>query len=442
MSLMMRKSNLSQWNRTGIHSWGVFFLLWLAVLMSAPVLAQTTDKPFMAEMSAKFLDYNGPVFGDYTLYKQFDPGISIAAHAFLNRAMNLSLTSSFVPETSYPMTEQSFISTSLIDVNALLTFKSNGTFLREDALIAPYLGVGGGLNTASNNIRFYVPAALGVRMQMTKNFSLQFQAMYKQPIKTGDIQPVSYSAGFVFSLPTEERIPQIEDEEDDDFPPPIAELPDRDKDGVLDRDDLCPEEKGKAMYLGCPEENAPTNAVVDNGGARPPRPSSPLPKPQPTYSPPKPSTPPSTSVETYGPVGDLKEIQPVSQGDLAILEDAMKNVYFKPSSDELTYPSYAKLDAVARLLRKYPDYNLEVFGHTDDRGNTEDNIVLSIKRAFKVKYYLVYQQGISIARISSDGLSSGRPAYSNSTEEGRAKNRRVEFNLVPRDGSTAVRGDK
>ena len=109
---------------------------------------------------------------------------------------------------------------------------------------------------------------------------------------------------------------------------------------------------------------------------------------------------------------------------------AMDNIYFEQGSDKLTTDSYAILDKVSAILQKYPNYNLQVMGHTDNTGSGNENLVLSIKRAYRVKYYLVYTKGIKLARISSDGYSSVAPIAENSTDDGRARNRRVEFRLV------------
>lgn len=55
--------------------------------------------------------------------------------------------------------------------------------------------------------------------------------------------------------------------------------------------------------------------------------------------------------------------------------------------------------------------------------------MLSVKRAFKVKYYLVYQKGIRMARISSDGYGDASPISTNDSAEGRKQNRRVELRM-------------
>jgi hypothetical protein len=135
----------------------------ILLLVGNTANAQTSALPWKAGVSATFLDYQGVLSGDYLRFKTFDPGIQFSAHSYLNRFMNVSIQSTFVPEAMYPTSEDHFIGTSLVDVNGLIQFKSNGTFLDEDAIIAPYLSLGIGINAANNIVRPYIPAALGFR---------------------------------------------------------------------------------------------------------------------------------------------------------------------------------------------------------------------------------------------------------------------------------------
>lgn len=408
-----------------------FFTFLAALCLAIPFSnAQTSDSRWMAGLSGIFLDYQGPLTGDYTQVRTFDPGITMGAHVYLSPLLNLSLNSSFVPEATYPVSADDFLSTSLIDVNTLIRVKANNDkLLREDALFAPYIGTGFGLNTASNNIRMYVPAVLGVQLQISKNFSLQFETTYKQSIAKNQHQPLTHTAGFVFAL-SENKKKVKEPKEKKEPNTEMDLLADSDGDGVADRDDICPDVKGKAMYLGCPEEES-TDPIAKNETP----PTQPSPRPQPH----KPSTPEPSSAQKEPAVTELnisssianEPLRPVSQADIAYLDEAMSSVYFEKGSDELAYSSLGVLDTVAMILNRNSQYNLEVLGHTDNTGSQNNNLVLSIKRAFKVKYYLVYEKGIRMSRINSDGYSSAAPISDNDTAQGRAKNRRVEFKLTP-----------
>jgi outer membrane protein OmpA-like peptidoglycan-associated protein len=413
------------------------FSSFLAVLVLSLSFAQaqTSDNRWMAGLSAIFMDYQGPLTGDYLQARSFDPGITMGAHAYLTPLLNLSVNSSFVPEASYPITQDNILRTSLIDANVLARVKlNNGKLLREDALLAPYIGSGFGLNSASNNVRLYIPAVLGLQIQVSKNFSLQLETTYKQPLKKGATQPLTHSAGFVFALPGNSPPPKrpVETKMED-----TEMLVDSDKDGVPDRNDVCPDVKGKAMYLGCPDAPAtePEEAIAEN--ETDPAVEQHIQEIQLNPNPAPQQTPAGqTQIQDGNPdritiTQPEAPLRPISEADQAYLEKAMRNVYFEKGSDILTNESLTVLDTVAQILNRNDQYDLDVLGHTDNTGNATTNVVLSVKRAFKVKYYLVYDKGVRMSRINSDGYSSAAPLYDNSTAEGRAKNRRVEFKLHP-----------
>jgi OOP family OmpA-OmpF porin len=102
------------------------------------------------------------------------------------------------------------------------------------------------------------------------------------------------------------------------------------------------------------------------------------------------------------------------------------NVRFKVDSDELTEPSMKILDNVVTVLNKRKDLKLEIQGHTDSDGAAVYNQDLSERRALSVKNYLV-NNGINRDRLTTIGYGETNPVASNTTKEGKAKNRRIEF---------------
>ncbi len=85
------------------------------------------------------------------------------------------------------------------------------------------------------------------------------------------------------------------------------------------------------------------------------------------------------------------------------------------------------LHLVAQMLKEHPDKNILVVGFTDNIGSDEYNLRLSLQRAQSVADYLIYVEGIKNGRIKIEGKGKANPVADNSTEEGRAKNRRVEI---------------
>jgi len=87
------------------------------------------------------------------------------------------------------------------------------------------------------------------------------------------------------------------------------------------------------------------------------------------------------------------------------------------------------LKDLVTILNKYPDTDLTIDGHTDNKGAVDYNQKLSERRAGNVAGYLT-SNGVAIERISTRGFGLTQPKYDNATAEGRTQNRRVEFGIV------------
>lgn len=108
-----------------------------------------------------------------------------------------------------------------------------------------------------------------------------------------------------------------------------------------------------------------------------------------------------------------------------------RNVLFDFDKDELTADAQKELNDVARVLKKQKSLVIQVNGHTDIVGRMEYNVDLSRKRAEAVIAFL-QEKGISSDRLSIRYFGSEKPAADNETPEGRALNRRVEFEIRER----------
>ncbi|HEY5796339.1 MAG TPA: OmpA family protein [Bosea sp. (in: a-proteobacteria)] len=105
------------------------------------------------------------------------------------------------------------------------------------------------------------------------------------------------------------------------------------------------------------------------------------------------------------------------------------NVYgilFEIDKADIKPESQSQLAAIADLLTRNPGLRLDVIGHTDNRGAT-DNLKLSDMRAFAVVAELSLRYRIDRARLNPFGQGLGQPIVSNTDEAGRALNRRVEL---------------
>ncbi|MBV1690064.1 OmpA family protein [Novosphingobium sp. G106] len=127
--------------------------------------------------------------------------------------------------------------------------------------------------------------------------------------------------------------------------------------------------------------------------------------------------------------GSGVDITPTDNGQ-AILVNLPEGVTFDVASAALQPSFRATLDQIAQSMNQYPNSLIDVYGHTDSTGSDQYNQTLSENRARTVANYLT-MQGVSAARIRSQGFGETLPVADNTTEEGRRRNRRVEIKIVP-----------
>lgn len=106
----------------------------------------------------------------------------------------------------------------------------------------------------------------------------------------------------------------------------------------------------------------------------------------------------------------------------------LKNIFFDRGRYNLKPESIPELDKLVKLMKDNPNLMIEISGHTNNLGPAEANRILSEKRAFEVRNYLISQR-IEPNRIKAIGYGPSRPIGDNNTEEGRNLNQRVEFTI-------------
>ncbi|MFN0213252.1 MAG: OmpA family protein [Saprospiraceae bacterium] len=194
----------------------------------------------------------------------------------------------------------------------------------------------------------------------------------------------------------------ITDKEDkcpgDKGPAATMGCPDRDSDGVADKDDACPDKKGDSAHKGCPDTDG--DGIYDDTDRCPEKPG----------------------------IAALRGCPEIKKEDKAKLERAIKLVQFETGKATLLTKSYAVLDEVVTVMNTYPEYSLNINGHTDNAGDDQKNQTLSEARAKSCYDYLA-SKGIAASRIASAGYGETKPVADNKTADGRAQNRRVEFEL-------------
>jgi outer membrane protein OmpA-like peptidoglycan-associated protein len=185
---------------------------------------------------------------------------------------------------------------------------------------------------------------------------------------------------------------------------------DRDKDGIPDNVDQCPDKPedkdGVQDEDGCPEDDADGDGIADAQDKCPTQAGRRWPN-----NPAKNGCPGLTQLDDQGNITLLKPI-----------EFEFGKAVIKPVS-------YPILDEVVELMKGRPSARVGVYGHTDNVGSDATNTRLSRERATACKNYLV-GKGIAAGRLDSKGFGPSQPVADNGTDEGRARNRRVDFKIL------------
>jgi outer membrane protein OmpA-like peptidoglycan-associated protein len=148
--------------------------------------------------------------------------------------------------------------------------------------------------------------------------------------------------------------------------------------------------------------------------AEPPKPPEPPPPPPPPPpKPPEPAPPP--------PPAPPKPVAP----------PVLDTIYFDPAKTNINPAAAKALDRTGMILKENSQLKVEIGGHTDFSGDEKANQAISEKRAQSTKKYLQDKFNISENRLTVKGYGATKPIADNSTQEGRSKNRRVEFKYLP-----------
>ena len=247
-----------------------------------------------------------------------------------------------------------------------------------------------------------------------------------------------------------DKLPDSEDACPDvpGVPDPVPAIngcpPDRDNDTIPDSEDACPDEMGvpdpDPKKNGCPRAaDRDGDKIPDDKDACPDVPGSPSLDPKKNGCPgdrdgdgipddkdacPDDKGPPDPDPTKNGCPHDVR----VAEGQIVTLSQ----IEFDTGKATIRPVSNGLLDTVATVLREHPDIlKVEIGGHTDNRGNAQENTQLSQNRAEAVMVQLV-KRGISPQRLTAMGYGPTKPIMSNITTMGRAKNRRVEFVILQR----------
>ncbi|EMO40698.1 OmpA family protein [Leptospira noguchii] len=108
----------------------------------------------------------------------------------------------------------------------------------------------------------------------------------------------------------------------------------------------------------------------------------------------------------------------------------INNLFFESKSFQIAPESIPELNRLAEIVKENPDIEIQIEGHTDNVGKKKDNLILSEKRAAAVAEFLFQKHSIFRERIQTKGFGDSVPLSKNDSEEGRKKNRRVNFTIL------------
>ena len=317
----------------------------------------------------------------------------------------------------------------------------------DDLDLAAHWGVG---------LKFWITQAFGLRLDGRQILT----GWAEQGAEDGDLS-LHYEAqgGFFFSFGRHAGVP-----------------PDRDRDGVPDRDDRCPD-RAAATSDGCPPADTDADGVIDDND-RCPSVAGQAPDGCPADEdkdgvpdaqdkcPQKPASTDSGCPDSDGDgvhdgidecadqVGTLAngcpdpdpdkdgltgddDMCPAAAGApptgcpkrVEQLQTLSRSIQFRSGRAQIAPASISSLNQVFAILQAYPKLKLEIAGHTDSAGNADANLRLSRLRANLVRAYLI-DLGVDRSRLTAVGYGETVPIASNRTRAGRAKNRRIEFRLL------------
>lgn len=136
----------------------------------------------------------------------------------------------------------------------------------------------------------------------------------------------------------------------------------------------------------------------------------------------------------------LGALPPTPEECISSVYDAQKSqkISFQPGSEQVTSETVPVLNAIAEVLADCPRALIEIAGHTDSQGREEMNLRLSSKRAREVLDQLAFR-GAWLGNLTARGYGESRPIADNGTEDGRERNRRIEFRLLAQHGEGTPR---
>lgn len=449
----------------------IFCLLLLSVIFFSSSDAQNRENPWAVGASFTGLSYKNAQDRKYFNFTGMTGGPSIFFGRYLNPSFNLRLAYTY-GKVFYPQDEgypnaisDLYRSRELHDAALILDYKlTNGYIFGEESWFVPYIFAGVGGNSINDDFNFVVPAGIGFDFHLTPYLTYHIRGSYKFVVDNSyNYTQLETGLNFNFGKEVTGKIKDNDNDgvpnKDDACPNEIGLLeldgcPDNDGDGIADKDDECPGEAGEAEFNGCPPPDSDGDNVPDRKDKCPFTPGlvatmgcpdadgdgvidgeDNCPK---AFGPAENKGCPLPDADGDG-IPDEEDACPDEKGvrsnngcpgtDDGVVKMAFDDLRFKEGSAVIEESSFESLNRLGDMMKKNPSYKLRIEGHTDNQGDPAANVNLSQKRARAVRDYLIYEKDIDPTRFQVIGYGGNQPIMDNATEEGRAKNRRVELKI-------------
>jgi len=426
----------------------------LASLIIAPVVYGQEDEIRSHEIGVSFNLYDfttadliratsfNAVIRDKQFGKDMSPGIGLHYFKGLKKridfagSLGISYLNQTFPDNQDPTERYMF------QLEAAAHFK----MVSDKYWFQPYLIGGFGVQKYYVYYGAYIPVGIGLNINFFNEGRLFFNSTYRAPITTGTANYHFVHAFGISGRLTKKKEPVVIPSP----PPPVVAPKDSDNDGIIDANDKCPNVAGVAKYEGCPVPDTDKDGINDENDKCPSVAG--LAKYQGC---PVPDTdkdgindeedkcPSVAGVARYQgcPVPDTdgdkvndeedkcpKVAGPADNYGCPVIGIKSYEIVFKTGSAVLLAKGKPILDTVVAYLKRNPDVEVTIDGHTDNTGSDKVNNPLSVKRAEATKKYLV-SKGINADRLVTAGFGSTQPVADNNTKEGREKNRRIEIKI-------------
>lgn len=432
------------------------------MVASLSLQAQSSKYPLAFGVGVNFPDFRGArsSFGDYftdVYWEHKGPPLRASFGINLIPSLNIELSGNYAKGDNIIVNQPEGEEIMFFDVDLNLQYRfANGYILKESSWWDPYLLVGPEWSHSNEKTYFAIDGGLGMNFWFIKHLAVFGQAAYDYVIDGDDYYHFAFGLKYRFNPEPDKDKDGIKDK--DDKCPDIPGLekfngcPDTDADGIPDMEDACPKVAGLAQFQGCPDTDGdgipdktdacPTIAGLKEFQGCPDKDGDGIPDKD------------DLCPDVKG-LAALKGCPDTDEDGIADKDDKCPNekgpasnngcpvpppppppapefagliVYYSTAKNEVPADYKARLDELAKFINEHPNMSFMINGHTDNVGSDAFNMKLSDQRAKNIQKYLI-GKGAAANRMEVKAYGESTPAATNDTDEGKSKNRRVEINM-------------